>query len=548
MNASKDGIVVIQQQNRVKTVIPQVMIDEALLMSEMFDLNELSALELIIAGEHQESRYPELSRGPIAILLYYDGRKCLLNALQSLVQARSGRTWSLKLTRDVTRVINKFTDELKDEGVITQCIEQLSSLDIIAEFDLLQRNRALGSPKYRKQVLDILKEIRQLLADIIFCYSAQCDLNQNEVIKLIQLIRTKGQLNSSGSLDSVTTTLLMSLFYVIDVSFLQYSEENDSRIAITSLLKYPDLMSEIDKQINTNEFSVKNIKTMLQFGLAISLKTLTLFPILGIEFESEEEKMIDSAIENKVFESFLNYIGCNEFMANEEFYMRRIHSLITDFIVLMPMKLKELKDKGDEIGRIINAYTAEGIQPPTTLPRHFEKLLYFMAQFYSCDRFQLSNDFWPTAIEGKNVTHKQQSLHKFIRSIQDSFFPPILHIPVIKLLKSLAINSAFNIFNLIKSPSLHMGSQFSLDYFNTTLNQYYNTVRGSDNKDKVSASANTFGLSNIQIHLQQRVLTGIETDTLCAIIELIEVIVRNVRVFMQFIRFSSNNPFVLFIF
>jgi hypothetical protein len=93
-----------------------------------------------------------------------------------------------------------------------------------------------------------------------------------------------------------------------------------------------------------------------------------------------------------------------------------------------------------------------------------------------------------------------------------------------------------------------MGSQFSLDYFNTTLNQYYNTVRGSDNKDKVSASANTFGLSNIQIHLQQRVLTGIETDTLCAIIELIEVIVRNVRVFMQFIRFSSNNPFVLFIF
>ncbi|CAG2117584.1 unnamed protein product, partial [Medioppia subpectinata] len=138
-------------------------------------------------------------------------------------------------------------------------------------------------------------------------------------------------------------------------------------------------------------------------------------------------------------------------------------------------------------------------------------------------------EFWPTLNEGKQSTHRQHSLHKFIRTIQDSFFPPILHIPVIKLLKSLATSSAFNVFNLIKSPTLHLSSQFSMDYFNTTLLQYYNTVRGSDNKERVNASASTFGLSNIHVVLpgQQRFTSGIESEIICAIIELIEVIVTN---------------------
>jgi len=542
MNASKDGIVVIEQQNRVKTTIPQIMIDEALLMSEMFELNELSALELIIAGENQESRFAGLTRGPIAVLLYLDGRKSLLSALHSLVQASAGRTWSLKVNRDSSRVINRFTEELKNEGIIMQCIDQLSALDIKAEFELLERNRALGAFKYRKQVLDLLKDIQQLLANIIFCYSAQTDLSVNEVHKLVQLISRMSKTTSKGSLDSVSTTLLMSLLYVIDVHFLQFAEENDKRISTNSLLKNSELFQDLERQLNQNIFSVKEIKTILQFSLGIGVKTLSLNPIIGIECDVEEEKLIDNTIEEKVFESLNTLIGFNEYVSREEFYIRRIHDLITDFIVLMPIKIKELKDKGDEIGRIISAYSAEGIQPPATLQRHFEKLLYFLAQLYSKDDYSLTHEFWPTLNEGKQSTHRQQSLHKFIRTIQDSFFPPILHIPVIKLLKSLAISSAFNVFNLIKSPALHLSSQFSMDAFNTSLLQYYNTVRGSDNKERVNASTNPFGLANIHIALpgQHRLTTGIESEIICAIIELIEVIVTNVCHFLVLLNFFSS--------
>lgn len=503
-------------------------------MSQMFDLNELSSLELIIAGENQESRFAGLTRGPIAVLLYLDGRKCLLKALHTLVESSSGRTWSSKLSRDLSRVINRFIEDLKVEGVVSQCIDQLSTLDIKAEFDLLERNRALGSLKYRKQVLDLLKEIRRLLAEIIFFYSAQTDLSSKEVFNLIEMIAKTSKTTSNGCLDSVSTTILMSLLYVIDISFLQYSEENDKRVSNNSLLRNPELFKEIERHLSRKEFCVKEIETIVRFGLAISLKTLSLYPIPGIEIDLEEEKLLDNTIEDNVFESINNLIGFNELVSNEEFYIRRIHILIIDFIVLMPIKMKELKDKGDEIGRIITAYTTEGIQPPATLPRHFEKLLYLLSQLYSKDDFKLTQDFWPALNEGKQSTHRQQSLHKFIRTIQDSFFPPVLHIPVIKLLKSLSISYPFNVFNLIKGQTLHLSSQFSMDYFNNSLLQYYNTVRGTDNKEKVSASANQFGLANIHINLphsttgQHRLITGVESEIVCAIIEMIEVIVKNV--------------------
>lgn len=40
----------------------------------------------------------------------------------------------------------------------------------------------------------------------------------------------------------------------------------------------------------------------------------------------------------------------------QEFYMRRIHSLFTDFIVLMPLKVKELKVRAEEISRTSQMY------------------------------------------------------------------------------------------------------------------------------------------------------------------------------------------------
>lgn len=56
------------------------------------------------------------------MLLYYDGRRNLVNALQLLVQAREGRTWTLGLSTELSSIIMKYTNQLKEEGIITKII------------------------------------------------------------------------------------------------------------------------------------------------------------------------------------------------------------------------------------------------------------------------------------------------------------------------------------------------------------------------------------------------------------------------------------------
>lgn len=40
----------------------------------------------------------------------------------------------------------------------------------------------------------------------------------------------------------------------------------------------------------------------------------------------------------------------------QEFYLRRLHHLITDFIVLMPLKMKELRNKAEDAAKTISVY------------------------------------------------------------------------------------------------------------------------------------------------------------------------------------------------
>ncbi len=52
----------------------------------------------------------------------------------------------------------------------------LKNMDLPKEIEVLQRNRALGGPKHHHTVVTLFEEIRQILADIIFLYSAQAGL------------------------------------------------------------------------------------------------------------------------------------------------------------------------------------------------------------------------------------------------------------------------------------------------------------------------------------------------------------------------------------
>lgn len=329
-----------QHNQKNKVVIPQQMVEEALLISELFNVNELVSLEFIVTATNQESRYPGLSRGPIAVLLYYDSRKSLLNSIKLLIQAKDGRSWSTKLNREIQKLINSFVDDLKQDGIVSRCLKHLINVDITSEYDMLQRNQALGVGKYKQRLLEIIKEVRQLYADIVFSYAAQTDLKSNEVKELIEYLLTKAEIESTGNLDKISLTLLQAYFYTIDVNVLQTCDENDQIIKQLPVVMHHNLIDEIRKEITNKESTAKGLETILNFVWAITTKTISLYPINSLEnVDFDDEVLIDECIEKRVFDHFNNLV-VSSYISNDEFFFRRIHVIISDFVGLMPLKVK----------------------------------------------------------------------------------------------------------------------------------------------------------------------------------------------------------------
>lgn len=116
----------------------------------MFNLNENISIELLHTAEQQMHYYPDLTRGLISVLLYYDARRAIINSLKILIQARKGISWAVDTSDQVVNLITKYTDKLVDKGLVDQILALLSQLNLEKEINLLHENRALGGPKHRR--------------------------------------------------------------------------------------------------------------------------------------------------------------------------------------------------------------------------------------------------------------------------------------------------------------------------------------------------------------------------------------------------------------
>ncbi|PSN57903.1 hypothetical protein C0J52_00218 [Blattella germanica] len=283
-------------------ILSKELVDEAIIISDMYNLNEYMALDLLCTAQQQMPYHPGLTRGLVAVLLYYDGRKSIATALRALVQARRGISWTLDSSEEVVAYITQYTQELMEFGLIDKILDLLQTLDLSKEIELLQQNRALGGPRHHRQVEDLFTGIRQTLADVVYFWAAQCGLPKNPTFK--SLIK---ELPPSGK-----------------------------------------------------DWECTGLQALANLAWGLALATLrmapsNLHPPEG--FNDEDDVLVDSAIDTKVFDFLHHVILQNDTVYKEEFYVRRLHCLVTDFIVLMPLKVKDLRNRADETARTMQVYT-----------------------------------------------------------------------------------------------------------------------------------------------------------------------------------------------
>ncbi|KAL5010671.1 hypothetical protein ScPMuIL_012976 [Solemya velum] len=524
--ASSEGLLV-RGEPRRQTFSSQ-FIAEALIISDLFSLNEFAAVEFLMAGELNQPNYPGLTRGLVAVLLYYDGRRSLVNSLRTLVQALPGRTWTLGLGKDIINIITRFTDQLVQEGLISKILDLVSVMDVTKEMERLQRDRALGTAKHKKQVVDLFCEIKLSLAECTYCLACQQPLNKTDTLRLIQHLKGDNSLEADGTLQPVSLCLLMTLLYSFDLSVLE-REDAEEVIERLPILCDDSYVADIHREMKFDHvWAVPGLKAVAQLAWAVALRQLSTYPaVTGVnEYCEDDEMLFDLACQGRVFSFLSNAVVVGRDFHHEEFYLRRIHGLLTDFIQHMPLKVKELRNRGDETARILMAHTQEGLDPPQMLRRDFEQMLKLIEVVYEKDplHLELSVDYWcPSELSSVQESfyhyrppQKQVALYKFVRLAGD-LLPPLLYVPYIGMLTSLANNerSAPHCFNLLKMNGMTAGgaaSMVSWDHIFSSLNQYFTSLR--------QEMPNSSDVSQVYRARQIRGITAQEVEGLKAVLHL----------------------------
>ena len=142
----------------------------------------------------------------------------------------------------------------------------------------------------------------------------------------------------------------------------------------------------------------------------------------------DDESVLDNALENGAFHWLLTSFLQSKMLKTEEFYVRRFHQLLTDLIALMPLKVKELRNRADESARNKMMHEQEGVQFTVPLSgQHFENLLNALGQLYKFDKYGLILDFWSSNDNVERLPQRQVSLNKFIR-LAGNFLPLLYNI------------------------------------------------------------------------------------------------------------------------
>lgn len=201
----------------------------------------------------------------------------------------------------------------------------------------------------------------------------------------------------------------------------------------------------------------------MQFAFAVALTTIkTAVNSQPLNITNEDERLLEAALSNKCFHFMAEMLFKNKSIYYEEFYIRYFHTLVSDFILLMPLKVKDLRSRADESMRLIQAYQQEGIEPPLNLDNHFEYLMLTVAELYKEDplKLDLVMDYWchhsdsthaSAPIYMNRFPSRQVALFKFVR-LAGEILPAGLFVPYLKMIASLASSSqaARQAFNFLK--------------------------------------------------------------------------------------------------
>lgn len=76
----------------------------------------------LFLARYQNPKYPELCRGLVAVLLYYNAHRMLVSSLRLLIEGSTGRTWIPRVDPACAQHLGQFVDQLMNDGLFSNIL------------------------------------------------------------------------------------------------------------------------------------------------------------------------------------------------------------------------------------------------------------------------------------------------------------------------------------------------------------------------------------------------------------------------------------------
>ncbi|KRX17514.1 Nuclear pore complex protein [Trichinella nelsoni] len=463
-----------------KIELSTTVINEALIISDTFDLNEIAAVDLLYLGERENFKQYGFTRGLCAVYLFFKRSWYFAEALRAIALNIKGRRWACDRPLAMTVLLSEYMAQLLSSGLLYNTLRYITEFDLKGLLTTLEHPdvRGIGDSRHRRMVSDVIFDTVLALCDVIFYSACQLAPTYNSIEKtLCFLCEIDLKNEQSPEKCSILLSIVFSGLELIDQSeFCDISASRSHLIDWDVVTQVYDSMLVAQRLIRDAQWVDTGLKGVFMLALSSSIRILRRSPSC-ISIDERRDRLVDEealfmeSLKHKPFH-YMRQKLLSDDIYRDEFLQRRFHVYLIQLLVLFRTKFKDLRLQCESVSLNQTAEAKDSL--------HFIQLVLLIKEFYQYDPFNLHLgnayfDFTPTPCLSPDPEAMENELVRFVRGSAE-FLPPILYSDFMDMLNSLATSeeAALACFNLLTDFS-NQGEQLktcSLGHMFLALQQY----------------------------------------------------------------------------
>ncbi|VDK42605.1 unnamed protein product [Anisakis simplex] len=443
--------------------------NEALIISDIFNCDELDALELISTGESHSHKLGNWARGLCAVVYYYDTHRVLSAVTKVLIEMKYSNGVH------ITPAMSTFLTQFCTNPALAKRLIEVAQMSVAYEMQMLHRPNVNGLGSLKHQEL-----LRQLIEETISnCRSSLyllCSSWSNGSVPpfLVDLLNPLRELRPTSSFTDAHLCAWTALLMLIP--------PQNTRNATSSVV----ILSALQKEFK-GAWSDLCLLSSLQLACVVSCAWVNANCSLsqGDEYRLPDEDELSKQLKKALNAMALPFLRCSIIKApgfrDDPTTFRVLDTIVKLLIVHFSDKLVMLRRACEDELAGMEVTLTRGILPDS--PLHFEKFLRLIADLYDND-----SPFTATAAS-QFLSIENPALSKFLRGCKE-IISPVLQITCLDMLKNLCRGRemASFIFRIMCTSHRGTSDMMSFNHFCWAIRGYLETFK----RQKLSSEGGAF--------------------------------------------------------